>query len=174
MPSIEEEFAAAWALKQLVDKAVKTGVRGNLRDHLNDYYRMLYEADGERGHDILVNGQKVGRYTFAMTEGKPARTERVVKAYDYDAILADDNEDFAEWLRKYIGNHIGELAEKYVTETGDVLDGVTVVETEVPETPATVAANGTPGGIRAEKVAEAFGPALNEGIGSLIAGLLDA
>ena len=27
MPNVVDEFAAAWALKQLVDKATKTGVR---------------------------------------------------------------------------------------------------------------------------------------------------
>lgn len=172
MPSVVEEFAAAWALKQLVDKATKTGVRGNLRDQVNEHYRMLYELDGMRGHDIIVNGEKVGRYTFAEKKGEPARIERTVTAYDYDAILADDNEDFAEWLSGYIKMHIGELAERYVRETGDVLDGVMVTEDEVPEVPASVEANGKPGGFRADKVAEAFGPALGEGMGDLIAGLL--
>lgn len=172
MPSVVEEFAAAWALKQLVDKATKTGVRGNLRDQVNEHYRMLYELDGKRGHDIVVNGKKVGRYTFAEKKGEPARIERTVTAYDYDAILADDNEDFAAWLSDYIKMHIGELAERYVRETGDVLDGVMVTEDEVPEVPASVEANGKPGGFRADKVAEAFGPALGEGMGDLIAGLL--
>lgn len=172
MPSVVEEFAAAWALKQLVDKATKTGVRGNLRDQVNEHYRMLYELDGKRGHDIVVNGEKVGRYTFAEKKGDPAHTERTVTAYDYDAILADDNEDFAEWLSAYIKKHIGELAERYVRETGDTLDGVMVTEDEVPEVPASVAANGKPSGFRADKVAEAFGPALGEGMGDLIAGLL--
>lgn len=172
MPSVVEEFAAAWALKQLVDKATKTGVRGNLRDQVNEHYRMLYELDGKRGHDIVVNGEKVGRYTFAEKKGDPAHTERTVTAYDYDAILADDNEDFAEWLSAYIKKHIGELAERYVRETGDTLDGVMVTEDEVPEVPASVEANGKPGGFRADKVAEAFGPALGEGMGDLIAGLL--
>lgn len=173
MPNVVDEFAAAWALKQLVDKATKTGVRGNLRDQVNDYYRTLYELDGKRGHDIIVNGEKVGRYTFDEKKGEPARIERTVTAYDYDAILADDNDDFAEWLSAYIKMHIGELAERYVRETGDTLDGVMVTEDEVPEVPASVAANGKPGGFRADKVAEAFGPALQEGMGDLIAGLLD-
>jgi len=172
MPNVVDEFAAAWALKQLVDKATKTGVTGNLRDQVNDYYRTLYQLDGKRGHDIVVNGEKVGRYTFDEKKGEPARIERTVTAYDYDAILADDNEDFAEWLSAYIKMHIGELAERYVRETGDVLDGVMVTEDEVPEVPASVAANGKPGGFRADKVAEAFGPALGEGMGDLIAGLL--
>lgn len=172
MPSVVEEFAAAWALKQLVDKATKTGVRGNLRDQVNEHYHMLYELDGMRGHDIIVNGEKVGRYTFAEKKGEPARIERTVTAYDYDAILADDNEDFAAWLSDYIKMHIGELAERYVRETGDTLDGVMVTEDEVPEVPASVEANGKPGGFRADKVAEAFGPAIGEGMGDLIAGLL--
>ena len=172
MADVVEQFAAAWALKQLVDKAVKTGVKGNLRDQLNTHFRTLYELDGMRGHDMFVNGEKVGRYTFSKREGEPARTERVVTAYDYEAILADDNEDFAEWLKRHIRNHIGELAERYVRETGDLLDGVSVVENEIPETPAVVSQNGTPGGIKAERVAEALGPALNEGMGELIAGLL--
>jgi len=167
-----EQFAAAWALKQLVDKAVKTGVSGNLRDQVNDHYRRLYELDGERGHDLMVNGEKVGRYTFAERKGEAARTERTVRAFDYAAILADENEDFRAYCERYLRNHIGELAEQYVRETGDMLDGVSVVDEEVPATPATVAANGTPSGITPQRVADAMGPLLADGMGDVIRGLL--
>jgi hypothetical protein len=60
----------------------------------------------------------------------------VATCYDWDAALADDNPDFAEWLAKRIRNKIGELAEQYVTETGDVLDGVAVEERVTPAEPA--------------------------------------
>ena len=174
MADIVEQFAAAWALKQLVDKATKTGVKGNLRDQVNTYYRSLYQADGDRGHDILVNGEKVGRYTFPETKGEEGYTRQTIAIYDYDALLADDNPDFAAWLKRKIHNQLFDLAKEYAAETGDLLDGMTVIEEEVPEVPATVSPNGRPGSIKPEVVAEAFGPQLSEGMDNVIAGLLES
>ena len=172
MTDIVEQFAAAWALKQLLDKATKTGVKGNLRDQVNTYYRMLYEADGKKGHDILIGDDKVGRYTFSETKGEAAYTKQKVNIYDFEKVLADDNEDFKEWVAKRINNMMFDLAIQYAEETGDLLDGMAVTTEEIPEVPATISANGKPNSITPEKVAEALGPRLNESMGGMVAGLL--
>ena len=172
MDNVVEQFAAVWALKQLCEKATKPGITGNLRDQVNSYYRMLYEADGKKGHDILVGGEKVGRYTFKETKGEPARTEQKVCIYDYDRVLADDNEDFKEWAAKRIHNMMFDLAVQYAEETGDLLDGMSVVTEEIPEVPSTIATSGAPNSVKPEKVAEALGPRLNESMGATVAGLL--
>ena len=130
-------------------------------------YRELYEADGKTGHDVTVMGQKVGRYTFPTKKGKRGRTVTRAVAYDHDAILADDNEDFSAWLADYIKGHIGELAERYVTETGDMLDGVNVITETEPDTPSTVASEGNPYGISYDRITEAL-PELRQTIKGLI------
>lgn len=161
----ETAFCVAWALKDRLDAATKKG--STLRNLMDERYRELYEADGETGHDVTVMGQKVGRYTFPTKKGKKGRTVTRAVAYDHDAILADDNEDFSAWLADYIKGHIGELAERYVTETGDILDGVNVITETEPDTPSTVASEGNPYGISYDRITEAL-PELRQTIRGLI------
>lgn len=161
----ETAFCVAWALKERLNAATKKGSR--LRRLMDERYRELYEADGETGHDVHVMGQKVGRYTFPTTNETPERTVTRAMAYDHDAILADDNEDFAEWLKAYVRLHIGELAERYVTETGDILDGVSVITETEPATPSVVSSEGNPYGISYDRITEAL-PELRQTIKGLI------
>lgn len=165
MVDFETAFCVAWALKERLDAATKKG--SMLRTLMDERYRELYEADGETGHDVMVMGQKVGRYTFPTKKGKKGRTTTRAVAYDHDAILADDNEDFSAWLADYIKGHIGELAERYVTETGDVLAGVNVVTETEPDTPSVVASEGNPYGISYDRMAEAI-PELRQTVRGLI------
>lgn len=161
----ETAFCVAWALKERLDAATKKG--STLRTLMDSKYRELYEADGETGHDVTVMGQKVGRYTFPTKKGKRGRTVTRAVAYDHDAILADDNEDFSAWLADYIKGHIGELAEMYVTDTGDMLDGVNVITETEPDTPSTVASEGNPYGISYDRITEAL-PELRQTVRGLI------
>ena len=155
--AIDQQFAIACALKLLLDRATKNGVMGNLREQVNTYFRSLSELDGELGHDILIGDKKVGRFTFGVKKGEPARTKRTIAVYDVSAMLADDNPDFAEWLKGKVNNQLIDYAVQYATETGDLLDGMTVIEDETPATPDVISPNGTPNGITAQKVAEALG-----------------
>ena len=154
---IDEQFAVAWSLKQLLDRITKTGVMGNLRDQANDYFKELSEADGELGHDVCINGKKVGRCTFSVKAGEPARTKQTIGIHDPEKLLADDNPDFAEWLKQKVNNQLFDYAVQYAEETGDLLDGMTLIKDEIPQTPDTIAANFTPSSISAEKVADALG-----------------
>lgn len=150
-------FYVAWACKQMLEKALKPGVEGNLRGVVNRQFRELYEQDNMRRHDVELYGVNVGAYTFSQSRAVPAHDELRVVAYDYERILNDDNPDFAEWLKDHVRNHIGELAESYVRETGDSVDGVDVHWEHVAETPSAVKEYGDPKGVTPEKVAEAMG-----------------
>ena len=165
MTNFETAFCVAWALKERLDAATRKG--STLRRLMDERYRELYEADGETGHDVTIMGQKVGRYTFPTTKGKPELTVTKVMAYDYNAILDDENEDFALWLAEYVKGHIGELAERYVTETGDMLDGVMVTTETEPETPSVVSSEGNPYGISYDRLTEAL-PELRQTVRGLI------
>lgn len=130
MTNIERLIALDF-LRKAVDAEIRR-VRPEVEAHYHD--RMTHEADdsGEpvRSFGYWLGGEKLASFYFPQTKSKPERRRRVVRCYDFDAVLDDDNDDFAEWLSKYIRGHIGELAERYVTETGDALAGV-VVEDEV-------------------------------------------
>ena len=161
----ETSFCVAWALKERLDAATKKG--STLRTLMDARYRELYEQDGEAGHDVTIMGKKVGRYTFPTRNGKKGRTTTRAVAYDHDAILGDDNEDFAEWLGQYVKSHIGELAERYVTETGDTIAGVSVITETEPDTPSVVASEGNPYGISYDRITEAL-PELRQTVRGLI------
>jgi hypothetical protein len=161
----ETAFCVAWALKERLDAATKKG--SPLRTLMDEKYRAMYEDDGETGHDVTIMGKKVGRYTFPTKKGKKGRTTTRAVAYDHDAILEDDNEDFVEWLGKYVKEHIGELAERYVTETGDTIAGVSVITETEPDTPSVVAYEGNPYGISYDRITEAL-PELRQTVRGLI------
>lgn len=161
----EVAFCVAWALKERLNAATEKG--SILRMLMDKKYRELYEEDGNTGHDVTIMGKKVGRYTFPTKKGKKGRTVRKAVTYDYTALLNDENEDFAEWLGEYVKSHIGELAEQYVTETGDMLAGVNVIEETEPDTPSVVSPDGNPYGISYEKMAEVI-PELRQTVRGLI------
>jgi len=119
-------------------KAAKAEARAEVETHYRD--RMAHELDRDgnprRSFGYYLGDEKLAAIWFSQGKPKPERRELVATCYDWDAALADDNPDFAEWLAKRIKNQIGELAEQYVTETGDVLDGVAVEERVTPAEPA--------------------------------------
>lgn len=165
MNDFETAFCIAWALKERLDAATKKG--SPLRTLMDNRYRELYEADGETGHDVTIMGKKVGRYTFPTKKGKKGRTVTKAVAYDHEAVLNDENDDFMAWLAEYVKGHIGELAEMYVTETGDMLDGVSIITEAEPDTPSMVASEGNPYGISYDRLTEAL-PELRQTVRGLI------
>ena len=172
MPSIQEQIERL-AIEQAVYKAigadVDTNDPGNLRAEVNQHYYDLYEQTGATGFEVRLRGQKVGTYGFSKVKGQKAHTERIVTVTDVDALMADASEEFAAWLADYMREHMAELAVQYATETGELLDGMAVVEREHPATPDTIRPNGTMR-IRPEKVASALGNALPATIAGLLEG----
>ena len=170
MPSIQEQIERL-AIEQAVYKVIGADVAandpGNLRAEVNAYYHDLYEQTGATGFEVRVNGQKIGTYGFSKVRGQKAHTERIVTVTDVDALRADENDGFLEYCSGWLEEHLPELAVQYATETGELLDGMAVVEREHPATPDTIRPNGTLR-VRPEKVAAALGNALP----ATIAGLL--
>jgi len=172
MPSIQEQIERL-AIEQAVYKAIGADVAtndpDNLRGEVNQHYRDLYEQTGATGFEVRVNGQKVGTYGFSKVRGQKARTERIVTVTDRAALLADESDEFNDWLSAYVTEHLPELAVQYCTETGELLDGMAVVEREHPATPDTIRPNGTLR-VKPEKVAAALGNALPATIAGLLEG----
>ena len=170
--SIQEQIERL-AIEQAVYKAIGADVAtndpDNLRGEVNAHYLDLYEQTGATGFEVRVNGQKFGTYGFAKVRGQKAHTERIVTVTDHAALLADESDEFAAWLADYMREHLPELAVQYATETGELLDGMAVVEREHPATPDTIRPNGTLR-VRPEKVAAALGNALPATIAGLLGG----
>lgn len=163
-----ERLAIEQAIYNAIGEDLKTGRTGNLRGEVNEVYLDLYQRTGATGFEVRVNGQKVGTYGFSKVRGQKAHTERIVTVTDVDALRADENDGFLEYCSGWLEEHLPELAVQYCTETGELLDGMAVVEREHPATPDTIRPNGTLR-VKPEKVAAALGNALP----ATIAGLLE-
>lgn len=170
--SIQEQIERL-AIEQAVYKAIGADVAtndpDNLRAEVNAHYLDLYQQTGATGFEVRVNGQKIGTYGFSKVRGQKAHTERIVAVTDVDALRADESDEFNDWLSAYVTEHLPELAVQYCTETGELLDGMAVVEREHPATPDTIRPNGTLR-VNPEKVAAALGNALPATIAGLLGG----
>jgi len=164
-----ERLAIEQAVYNAIGADLKTGVADNLRGEVNGFYLDMYERTGATGFEVRVNGQKVGTYGFSKVKGKPERTVTELRVTDADALRADESDEFNDWLTAWLTDHLPELAVQYATETGELLDGMELVEVTTPATPDGIRPNGTLR-VRPEKVAAALGNALPATIAGLLEG----
>lgn len=138
MNSMERLVALKWLERQM--KRAVTDAQQEVDAHYHDRMTHELDDDGEprRSFKYYLDGKRLASFWYPMSKEVPERHALKATCYDWDAALADDNPDFAEWLAEYVKRHIGELAERYVTETGDVLDGVTVTDEVTPAVPGHV------------------------------------
>lgn len=164
-----ERLAIEQAVYNAIGADLKTGREDNLRGEVNGFYLDLYERTGATGFEVRVNGQKVGTYGFAKVKGTPERTVTELEVTDVAALRADESDEFLDWISRYIEDNLPQLAVQYAQETGDLPDGVELVEHTTPATPDTIRPNGTLR-VRPEKVAAALGNALPATIAGLLEG----
>ena len=164
-----EQLAIEQAVYNAIGADLKTGVPDNLRGEVNGFYLDMYERTGATAFEVRVNGQKVGTYGFNKVKGQPERTVTELRVTDHAALMADESDEFADWLGRYVTDHMDELAIQYATETGELLDGMAVVEREHPATPDTIRPNGTLR-VDARKVAAAMGHELPAYVSGLLEG----
>ena len=164
-----ERLAIEQAVYNAIGADLKTGVPDNLRGEVNGFYLDMYERTGATGFEVRVNGQKVGTYGFAKVKGKPERTVTELRVTDEDALRADKSDEFNDWLSDYINYHLVDFAIQYAQETGELLDGMELVEATTPAVPDGIRPNGTLR-VKPEKVAAALGNALPATIAGLLEG----
>ena len=164
-----ERLAIEQAVYNAIGADLKTGVPDNLRGEVNGFYLDMYERTGATGFEVRVNGQKVGTYGFSKVKGKPERTVTELRVTDEDALRADESDEFLEFCSQWLDAHMDELAIQYAQETGDLPDGVELVEVTTPAVPDGIRPNGTLR-VRPEKVAAALGNALPATIAGLLEG----
>ena len=164
-----ERLAVEQAVYNAIGADLKTGNPDNLRGEVNGFYLDLYEQTGATGFEVRLNGQKVGTYGFSKVKGQPERTVKEFQVTDMQALRCWDDDAFHEYVAKFFDQHLAELAIQYAQETGDLPDGVELVEVTTPATPDTIRPNGTLR-VRADKVAAALGNALPATIAGLLEG----
>lgn len=164
-----ERLAIEQAVYNAIGADLKTGVPDNLRGEVNGFYLDMYERTGATGFEVRLNGQKVGTYGFAKVKGRPERTVTELRVTDADALRADESDEFNDWLTAWLTDHLPELAVQYATETGELLDGMELVEVTTPAVPDGIRPNGTLR-VKPEKVAAALGNALPATIAGLLEG----
>ena len=164
-----ERLAIEQAVYNAIGADLKTGVPDNLRGEVNGFYLDMYERTGATGFEVRVNGQKVGTYGFSKVKGKPERTVTELRVTDEDALRADKSDEFNDWLSDYINYHLVDFAIQYAQETGELLDGMELVEVTTPAVPDGIRPTGTLR-VKPEKVAAALGNALPATIAGLLEG----
>lgn len=164
-----ERLALMQALYSVIGAEVRTGVPGNLRDAVNDEYTRLYNMTGATSFEVRVNGEKVGTFSYSKVKGRPARTESSVELVDMAALRCCEDDEFTTFISRWVDAHLEELARAYFAETGELVDGMAVVEHEVPAQPESVRPGGTLR-IDAAKVAAAMGASLGPAVAGLLIG----
>ena len=164
-----ERLAVEQALYKVIAQDVDTKTPDNLRGRVNDHYRELYEQTGATGFEVRIAGQKVGTYGFSKVKAQPARKESSVEVVDMDALMAWDSDDFNDFISRWIEGNLATLARAYFEESGELPDGMAVMEYERPAVPAGIRPNGT---LRIDpaKVAQALGNQLPSTVAGLLGG----
>ena len=142
-----ERLAIEQAIYNAIGADLKTGVPGNLRGEVNAHYLDLYEQTGATGFEVRVGGQKVGTFGFAKVKGEPEKRHAELSVTDMAALREwRDGEyggDFDHWCDLWIDDHLQEMAIEYAQETGEMPDGVTMVEVVEPAKPDGIRPGGT-------------------------------
>ena len=164
-----ERLAIEQAIYNAIGEDLKTGRTGNLRGEVNEVYLDLYQRTGATGFEVRVNGQKVGTYGFNKVRGQKERTVTELRVTDPDALVAWSDDDFDVWCARWVLDHIEQLAREYAAETGELPDGMELVEVTTPAVPDGIRPNGTLR-VDARKVAEAMGGELPAYVVGLLGG----
>lgn len=159
-----QRLALAQGLYSKLGEIVSTKNPDSLRSELDDRARFLYETDGIKSRDVVINGVKVATYSV-KTKQQPAE-KPLIRTF-----LHIENEDeFYTWLansgRMTIEAVVRENPELFyrlfVEELGEIPDGCFVESVELtpgqPERPPVYA--GTVLRVDTEKLAMALGPQL--------------
>ena len=139
IPTMDEKiayFAIEQAIYKMIAEDVSTKNVGNLRSEVNDHYLDLYRSTGAKSFAVRLNGEEVGVASIKGAAPRRQKPSTAVVVTDEDALIANDDDDFNDFITQYVRAHIGEIAKAYYAETGELLDGLDVMDYEPPVEPA--------------------------------------
>ena len=163
-----ERLAVEQAVYNAIGADLKKGVTHNLRGEFDAYYLDQYEHSGAKSFDVRVGGRKVGTASISRRKGKPGRIVRELQMTSLKDLQAWEDPDFDAFCAKWVLAHIDVIAAEYVSETGELPDGMDYVDVcipDEPEGPPTVTYRPS-----ADFVSEARDWLLNSGVAGLLGG----
>lgn len=132
-PSIEDRIgllAVEQAFYKIVAQDVSTRKPGNLRDEVDRHYLTLFAETGGTSYNVRLGGEKVGVASIKQPSAKRAKPVATAEVTDPDALMEWESEDFDRFTERYVREHIADIGRAYFEETGELPDGMDVVEHE--------------------------------------------
>lgn len=122
--------------QDVVDRLVMLKAYRDAFDNAYEAARSAYtEEELARSPFPKGDGSLYGEVTGYFSKEVKEKVEQRFEVTDMDALLADTSEDFSEWLTNWVRRHIGEAAEEYFHDVGELLDGCELVTDVTPAQP---------------------------------------
>lgn len=129
-----QQAVALQAVYGAIAPEVKAGGDG-LRGEVDRELRDIYERTGAKTYSVSYGGRKLGTYSIVESRPEPARTERVFEIVD-ERELVEWCMRNAELVSQFARRHGAEFARWMAEEYGELPDGATFRDVEVPASPA--------------------------------------
>jgi len=160
-----QECMLAQGLYSKLGEIVSTKNPDSLRSQLDERARFLYETDGIKSRDGIINGVKVGTYsvkTHKATPAVPPTFAETLKMTGDEVTFADYIMQDMDALRGFLMRYARSIGAMWFNDTGEIPAGFELVEEmEDPGTPAQPERYaGTVLKVDTDKLAMALGPQL--------------
>lgn len=118
-----ERLAIEQAIYKTIAKDVDTKNPESLRGQVDEHYREMYEQTGSKSFDVNIDGQTVGTYSVKFSKPRESQTVQCFVVDDYIKLAAWYDKLPDEEIRMYCARNLGEIAEFYWAEYGEIPDG---------------------------------------------------
>lgn len=116
-------------------RIVSTKDPDSLRCACDEEMRRRYELHGQKSVEVRIGGETVATYTVAKTKEQPSRKVRWF-SIGRDAALGWLLHDAPETCRDELLSTARRIAERYMQETGELIDGAKTGESVEPAVPS--------------------------------------
>lgn len=114
---------------------VSTKDPDSLRSAVDEEMRMRYELHGVKSLDVMCDGVTVATYSVAKTKEQPERRMKVLTMPEGSAIRWI-MEDAPEECYSELCAVAAKIAEKYMSNTGEIIEGAQMEERVEPAVPS--------------------------------------
>jgi hypothetical protein len=131
------KWAFLTALKKAVDEELKL-----LRPEVDEHFIDCYESTHGKQYEVRMDGEDVGTLTVKLSKGTPYREYDHAVVTDTDELWTYQSKEFQEYVKKrtdeWLEENYEQIALDWFDETGELLDGMTLMQHVEPERPAAV------------------------------------
>jgi hypothetical protein len=132
------KWAFLTALKKAADEELKL-----LRPEVDEHFIQCYEDTHGKQYEVRMDGEDVGTFTVKLGKGTPMREVTVPECTDFDELwMSRHGKEWEEYVEQrtndWLHDNYEQLAIDWFDETGELLDGMSMVTHREPERPAGV------------------------------------